>query len=107
MITLDALRALAEADPQAAVERVLRAPSDGLLELTRFPVDRNGAGRLRRGQSILIRPGDPVSAGPMRAMLGEELVALCEVDRGELSPTRVFRAPRRRLTVPPRPPEAT
>lgn len=102
MITLDALRARVEADAQAALDAVLRDPSDGLLELPRFPVDRNGAGRLRRGQSVLIRPGDPVSAGPMRAMLGDELVALCEAERGELHPTRVFRAARRRITVPPR-----
>lgn len=99
MIPLDALRALA-ADPQAAIDTVLRAPADALLDLPAFAVDRNGAGRLRRGQSVLVRPGDP-SAGLMRAMLGGDLVALCAAEAGELRPVRVFRAPRRRITVAP------
>lgn len=103
MITLEALRALAEADPQEALEAVFRDPADGLAELPAFPVDRNGAGRLRRGQSVLVRPGDPVAAGPMRAMLGRELVALGEIQEGALRPARVFRTPRRRITVPPTP----
>lgn len=102
MITLEALKNEAEADPQAAVDAVLRDPADGLTELPCFPLDRNGAGRLRRGQSVLIRPGDPAVEGPIRAMLGEELVALCVAERGELQPTRVFRAPRRKITVQPK-----
>jgi tRNA pseudouridine55 synthase len=101
MITLEALRERVAAGAQEALDAVLREPGEGLAELPAFPVDRNGAGRLRRGQSVLVRPGDPVAEGPMRAMLGGEVVALCTMERGDLQPSRVFRAPRRRLTVPP------
>lgn len=103
MIALDTLRE-AGADPQAAIDDVLRPPADALLDLPAFPVDRTAAGRLRRGQSALVRPGDPVG-GFVRAMLGTELVALCSVERGEASPVRVFKAPRRRISVLPRPAE--
>ncbi|MBJ3778815.1 tRNA pseudouridine(55) synthase TruB [Acuticoccus mangrovi] len=105
MITLEDLRALAADDPQAAVDRVLRRPSDALLDLPAIEIDRNAAGRLRRGQSTLLRPGDLadprlVPSGDIRAMLGGDLVALCSAQAGELYPVRVFRNPRRRLTVP-------
>ena len=100
MITLEALKERAASSPQDAIDEVLRAPAEGLAELPVFPVDRNGAGRLRRGQSVLVRPGDPVAEGPMRAMFANDLVALCAVERGTLQPNRVFRAPKRRITVP-------
>lgn len=106
MYTLDMLTELA-ADPQKAIDRVLRDPAEALGDVPSFAVDRNAAGRLRRGQSALIRPGDPVeSAGLMRATLGAELIALCQATQGELHPVRVFREPRRRITTPvPRPSE--
>jgi tRNA pseudouridine55 synthase len=63
-------------------------------------VDRNAAGRLRRGQAALLRPGDPVVEGEVCALDGRDVVALCSAQAGELRPVRVFRAPRRRITVP-------
>ena len=105
MITLEDLRALA-VDPQAAIEAGLRNPSDALLALPQIEVDRNAAGRLRRGQGSLLRPGDPmlVEDAEIRAMEAGNLVALCRAQAGELRPVRVFRAPRRRITVPVTPP---
>lgn len=105
MITLDDLREQAT-DAQAAIEAVLREPSDALLGLPEITVDRNAAGRLRRGQSSLLRPGDPLleEDSEIRAMEGGHLVALCRAQAGELRPVRVFRAPRRRITVPILPP---
>ncbi|RAH99797.1 tRNA pseudouridine(55) synthase TruB [Acuticoccus sediminis] len=101
MITLDALRERA-VDPQAAIEAVLRDPADALLGLPEMDVDRNAAGRLRRGQGALLRPGDPMLAedSEICAREGGKLVALCRAQAGELRPVRVFRAPRRRITVP-------
>jgi tRNA pseudouridine55 synthase len=106
MITLEALRSAAEEDAQGALDRTLRVPAAGLEEVARICVDRFAASRLRRGQSIVIRPGDPIPEGMCRAMLGDELVALCEAEGGELHPSRVFRSPRRRITVPPKSHEA-
>nr|WP_205648902.1 tRNA pseudouridine(55) synthase TruB [Acuticoccus kandeliae] len=107
MITLEALRERAAEDVQEAVNSVLRAPSDALLGLPRFEIDRNAAGRLRRGQSTLLRPGETVGEGDICAMLGDDLVALCSAQAGSLHPVRVFRSPRRRITVPINQPEPT
>ncbi|MCF3936301.1 tRNA pseudouridine(55) synthase TruB [Acuticoccus sp. M5D2P5] len=107
MITLDALREMAGADVQEAINHVLRAPSDALLGLPRFEIDRNAAGRLRRGQSTLLRPGEDAGEGDICAMLGPDLVALCSAQAGSLHPVRVFRSPRRRITVPINQPEPT
>ena len=100
MVALEALRTLAE-DPQAAIDAVLRPPADAVSGLASVKVDRNVASRLRRGQSaIFLENRSDGGDAPVRAMLGEELVALCLAQAGELQPTRVFRTPRRRLTVP-------
>lgn len=99
MVTLDALRALAT-DAQAAIDKVLRPPADALIGMPTMMVDRNAAGRLRRGQAALIRPGDPVADGEICALDGPDVVALCSAQAGELKPVRVFRTPRRRITVP-------
>ncbi|WP_083659931.1 tRNA pseudouridine(55) synthase TruB [Acuticoccus yangtzensis] len=104
MITLDDLREEA-VDPQAAIDEVLREPSDALLGLPEIVVDRNAAGRLRRGQGALLRPGDPAleENSEICAMEGGKLVALCRAEAGELRPVRVFKAPRRRITIMPTP----
>ena len=99
MVTLEALTALA-ADAQAAIDHVLRPPADALIGMPTLSVDRNAAGRLRRGQAALLRPGDPVAEGEICALDGGDVVALCSAQAGELKPVRVFRTPRRRITVP-------
>lgn len=99
MVTLDALTERA-AEPQAALDAVLRDPAEALGALPRLEVDRVAASRLRRGQRALLRPGDPAAAGEIGVMHGNELVALCQAEAGELHPVRVFRSPRRRITVP-------
>lgn len=111
MVTLDELAALAQDQPQAAVDAHLLAPAAALSDVPRLAVDRIAASRLRRGQASLIRPDDAAcidatADGHLMAVDGTELVALCRAEHGELQPVRVFRSPRRRITVtaPQRPP---
>jgi len=101
MVTLDTLRAMAE-DPQAAIDRFLRPPAAALEGLATLDVDRVAASRLRRGQSAILRIeptfGEDEDIG---ALHGGELLALCRAQQGAIQPVRVFRAPRRRITVMP------
>lgn len=105
MVTLDDLRAMAEDDPQAAIDTHLRAPAIALEGLATVEVDRVAASRLRRGQSALMRTllafGEDEDIG---ALCNGELIALCRLEEGSLSPVRVFRTPRRRITITPKPP---
>lgn len=111
MVSLADLSEAAIADTQGAVDTHLRAPAEALAGLARVAVDRTAASRLRRGQSALLRPGDDFGItdtheGECLAVAGPELLAICRAEIGELHPVRVFRSPRRRVTVTaPRPPE--
>ena len=54
------------------------------------------ADRLRRGQPVLLRGRDaPVVVGAVYAIARGTLVALGEVERGELKPKRIFNLPPR------------
>lgn len=103
MVTLEDLRAAA-ADPQAAIDRFLRPPAEALDSLLRLEVDRVCAGRLSRGQAALVGPLGSVDDGEVCATVSGTAVALCRAQAGELHPVRVFRAPRKRITVMPPPP---
>ncbi len=90
-VTLDELRQVAEQDGPEALMRYLlpvEAALDDMPALTVSPAD---AATLNRGQSVLIRGRDaPILSGPMYAMCKGRIVALGEVDKGALKPTRVF-----------------
>jgi tRNA pseudouridine55 synthase len=54
-------------------------------------VSSSDAASLARGQAVLMRGRDaPILSGPVYAVSKGRLVALAEVDRGTLRPTRVF-----------------
>lgn len=83
-VTLEALQA---GDPLAA----LRPIAAGLAELPRLTITRDAAGRLRRGQSILLRGmALPPVEGALYATCGEEVVAFGTIEQGEFVPSRVF-----------------
>ncbi len=64
---------------------------DGIPALA---VSGDDAARLKRGQSILIRGGNaPILKGPIYATSRGVLVAIGEVERGEMHPIRVFNIP--------------
>jgi tRNA pseudouridine55 synthase len=88
-ITLDELRDLAEqgADLQTELQPV-EAALNSLTELSISPSD---AASLCSGQPVLIRGRDaPVLSGPVYAVSKGRLIALGEIDRGAIRPTRVF-----------------
>ncbi len=81
---LDAGRFELADGPLRPVEMALNA----IPELAVSPSD---AASLNRGQAVLIRGRDaPVLSGPMYATCHGRIVALGEVDKGALHPTRVF-----------------
>lgn len=65
----------------------------GLTELACVVVDRDGAARLRRGQSLLLRGRDAPMGGFAYAACGGVPVAFGSVEGGELVPSRVFNLP--------------
>ncbi len=92
----------AEADTTSipALEETANAPEtlpgliypvmSALTELPAIPVSRDGAGRLMRGQSIVLRGRDSPVEGRLYATLNGALVAIGDIDRGEFVPHRVF-----------------
>ena len=62
-----------------------------LDDIPALAVNGADAARLRRGQAVLLRGRDaPIFRGTVYVMTEGQLVALAEVDRGEIVPTRVF-----------------
>ena len=79
-------------DPLVAAEMLLTVEA-GLSEVPCVVVDRDGASRLRRGQSIILRGRDAPIGGSAYAACGGVPVAFGEVQGGELVPNRVFNLP--------------
>jgi len=88
-VTVDELTALAR-------DGVLTAPillpvAAGLAALPALAVSRADAARLARGQAVLLRGRDaPVLQGCVAVSTQGALVALAEVEQGELRPRRIF-----------------
>jgi len=62
----------------------------GLADVPCVVVDRDGAARLRRGQSLILRGRDAPAGGMAYAACGGVPVAFGEVVEGALEPSRVF-----------------
>ncbi|MFN0219406.1 MAG: tRNA pseudouridine(55) synthase TruB [Hyphomicrobium sp.] len=91
--TLAEVQAAASSDgADKQVLMALLAPCESALtELPELLVTQSDAASLARGQAILIRGRDaPVATGPAYATLKGRLIALGELDKGALHPTRVF-----------------
>ena len=74
-----------------ALGRLLAPVESALSELPELLVTPADAASLTRGQAILIRGRDaPVMSGPAFATSKGRLIALGELDKGALHPTRVF-----------------
>src|SRR5215207_9489056 len=87
--------AVTVAELTAAAERgealgMLRPVDAALGELASVAVSRDMAGRLMRGQSVILRGRDAPMAGKIFATCGGILVAVGDVEKGELVPHRVF-----------------
>jgi len=67
----------------------------GLAALPALRVSPADAGRLARGQAVLLRGRDaPVMEGWVSVSAHGSLIALAEVEKGELRPRRIFNLPR-------------
>ena len=82
------LAELLEAPEQA--HRAFLGVEAGLSELPCVILDRDGAARLRRGQSVILRGRDAPSEGAAYAVCSGVVIASGEVERGEFLPSRVF-----------------
>jgi tRNA pseudouridine55 synthase len=73
------------------LETLLSPIETALRDLTELSISQNDAVRLLRGQSVLIRGRDaPHSSGPSYATCKGNLIAVGEIEKGELRPIRVF-----------------
>ena len=90
-VPLESLLAAAEsADPDQVTKYLLPVES-ALADLPELLVSQSDAATLARGQTVLIRGRDaPVLSGPAYATSKGRLVALGELAKGALHPTRVF-----------------
>jgi len=90
------LEALQRIDETRQIEPSLLLPVEaGLAALPTLRVSPSDAARLARGQPVLLRGRDaPRLAGWVSVSAQGALVALAEVEQGELRPRRIFNLPR-------------
>jgi tRNA pseudouridine55 synthase len=88
-VTMDALSAAAEAG-EDALQALLRPVETALADLAVLRITRDDTVRLLRGQSVLVRGHDLPPPGPAYATCKGHLVALGQIEKGQLRPTRVF-----------------
>ena len=82
-------------DSIAAAAAVVLPVEAGLAALPALRVSAADAGRLARGQAVLLRGRDaPVMEGWVSVSAHGGLVALAQVEKGELRPRRIFNLPR-------------
>ncbi len=92
-ITVEALTETFEdaAEQEAHVADLLAPVDRGLTELPDINVSSHDAARLKRGQSVILRGRDaPSELGHVAIHCGHELIAIAEMEKGELHPHRVF-----------------
>jgi tRNA pseudouridine55 synthase len=91
-VGLDALQTASEAGAGGAGAASLLLPVEaGVHDLPALTVSRSDAARLARGQSVLLRGRDaPIFEGWVAVSTHGMLLALAEVEQGELRPRRVF-----------------
>ena len=93
MITLESLESLCHraAAGEASLADALKPVETALDDIPALAVSRADAARLQRGQAVLLRGRDaPIFRGTVYVTASGRLVALAEVDRGEILHKRVF-----------------
>jgi len=79
------------ADGGASLARYLQPIELALSGLIELNVSQPDAARLARGQTVLMRGRDaPITVGEAYAVCKGSLIALCEIEGGEIMPVRVF-----------------
>jgi len=93
MISLERLGSLwhRAAAGEASLADALKPVETALADIPALAVSRADAARLQRGQAVLLRGRDaPILRGTVHVTTSGLLVALAEIDRGEIVPKRVF-----------------
>jgi tRNA pseudouridine55 synthase len=93
MIPLEQLEAMCHraAAGEASLADALLPIETALDDIPALAVSRADAARLNRGQAVLLRGRDaPNFSGPVYVTAASQLVALAELDHGEIVPKRVF-----------------
>jgi tRNA pseudouridine55 synthase len=93
MISLEQLTAMCHraAAGEASLADALLPVETALDDIPALAIGRADAARLQRGQAVLLRGRDaPIFRGTVYVTVSGQLVALAEVDRGEIVPKRVF-----------------
>ncbi len=93
MILLAHLEALCQkaAAGEGSLADALMPVETALDDIPALAVSRADAARLQRGQAVLLRGRDaPIFRGTVYVTAAGQLIALAEVDRGEIVPKRVF-----------------
>src|SRR3954451_20440262 len=93
MISLEQLTALCHraAAGEASLADALMPVETALDDIPALAVSRADAARLARGQAVLLRGRDaPNFSGTVSVTVAGQLLALAEIDRGEIVPKRVF-----------------
>lgn len=93
MISLEQIEALCHraAAGEGSLADALFPVATALDDIPALAVSRADAARLQRGQAVLMRGRDaPVVRGTVYVTASGSLIALAEVDRGEIVPKRVF-----------------
>ena len=93
MISLAELERLCQkaAAGEGSLADALLPVETALDDIPALAVSRADAARLQRGQAVLLRGRDaPIFRGLVHVTTSGELIALAEVDRGEIIPKRVF-----------------
>jgi tRNA pseudouridine55 synthase len=93
MISLEQLESLCHraAAGEGSLADALFPVATALDDIPALAVSRADAARLQRGQTVLMRGRDaPVVRGTVFVTASGSLIALAEVDRGEIVPKRVF-----------------
>jgi tRNA pseudouridine55 synthase len=93
MMTLEKLESLCHraAAGEGSLADALMPVATALDDIPAVAVSRADAARLQRGQAVLMRGRDaPVVSGTLYVTASGQLIALAEVDGGEIVPKRVF-----------------
>jgi tRNA pseudouridine55 synthase len=90
-VTMDELLAAANSGDPNRLADLLQPVEAALADLPELLVSQTDAASLTRGQAVLIRGRDaPILSGPAYATSKGRLIALGELEKGALHPTRVF-----------------
>ena len=92
-ISLDRLQSAAPAEggDMTLLMSLLQPVASGLRTLPALSVSRSDAARLARGQGVILRGRDaPIMRGAVAVFTHGDLIALAEIEQGELRPRRIF-----------------